>query len=119
MNIHEYQAKGFLNKYGIPVPEGYPAENVEEVKEIMDLHFPDGKVVVKAQIHSGGRGKAGGVILANTKEEAIEAARKLFGKTLVTKQTGPQGKLVRKVYIEKQSQIEREIYLSLLIENKV
>ena len=119
MNIHEYQAKQMMDRYGIPVPEGYPADNIEEVEQIMDLHFPDGKVVVKAQIHSGGRGKAGGIILANTKEEAIEAARKLFGKTLVTKQTGPQGKLVRKVYIEKQSQIEREIYLSLLIDTNV
>ncbi|MBQ1534599.1 MAG: ADP-forming succinate--CoA ligase subunit beta [Erysipelotrichaceae bacterium] len=119
MNIHEYQAKQMMDRYGIPVPEGYPADNIEEVEQIMDLHFPDGKIVVKAQIHSGGRGKAGGVILANTKEEAIEAARKLFGKTLVTKQTGPQGKLVRKVYIEKQSQIEREIYLSLLIDTNV
>ena len=119
MNIHEYQAKQMMDRYGIPIPEGYPADNIEEVEQIMDLHFPDGKVVVKAQIHSGGRGKAGGVILANTKEEAIEAARKLFGKVLVTKQTGPQGKLVRKVYIEKQSMIEREIYLSLLIDTNV
>ena len=119
MNIHEYQAKQFLNRYGIPVPEGYPADSVEEVGQIMDLHFPESKVVVKAQIHSGGRGKAGGVLLANSKEEALEAAKNLFDKVLVTKQTGPQGKLVRKVYIEKQSQIEREIYLSLLIDTNV
>ena len=119
MNIHEYQAKQLMDRYGIPVPEGYPADDIEEVKRIMDLRFPDGKVVVKAQIHSGGRGKAGGVLLANSKEETIEAAGKLFGKVLVTRQTGPQGKLVRKVYIEKQSQIEKEIYLSLLIDTNV
>ena len=119
MNIHEYQAKQLLNKYGVPIPEGYPADSIEEVGQIMDLHFPDGRVVVKAQIHSGGRGKAGGVVLANSKEEALEAAEKLFGRVLVTRQTGPQGKLVRKVYIEKQSQIEREIYLSLLIDTSL
>lgn len=116
MNLHEYQAKQFLKQYSIPVPEGYLANNIDEVKEIMNKYFPDGKAVLKAQIHSGGRGKAGGVLLSNSVDEAIEKANELFGKVLVTKQTGPEGKLVRKIYIEKQSNIEREIYLSLLID---
>ena len=105
MNLHEYQAKQFLKQYSIPVPEGYLANNIDEVKEIMNKYFPDGKAVLKAQIHSGGRGKAGGVLLSNSVDEAIEKANELFGKVLVTKQTGPEGKLVRKIYIEKQSYI--------------
>ena len=116
MNLHEYQAKQFLNKYSIPVPEGYLANNLDEVKDIMEKYFSDDKVVLKAQIHSGGRGKAGGVLLGNNYDEVIENSKALFGKILVTKQTGPAGKLVRKVYIEKQSNIEKEIYLSLLID---
>ncbi len=116
MNLHEYQAKQFLKQYNIIVPEGYLANNIDEVKDIMNKYFPDGKAVLKAQIHSGGRGKAGGVLLSNSIYEAIEKANELFGKVLVTKQTGPEGKLVRKIYIEKQSNIEREIYLSLLID---
>jgi len=116
MNLHEYQAKQFFRKYGILTPEGYCANNAKEVESILDTYFPDGKVVVKAQIHSGGRGKAGGVLLADNKQEALEKAESLFGKVLVTKQTGSKGKLVRKVYLEKQSSIECEMYLSLLID---
>lgn len=116
MNIHEYQAKQFFRKYGIEVPEGYCAENESELKSILDTHFPDGKVVIKAQIHSGGRGKAGGVLIADDYQDALDKAKSLFGKLLVTKQTGPQGKTVRKVYLEKPSNIEKEMYLSLLID---
>ena len=116
MNLHEYQAKQFFRNYGISVPEGYLANNIEEVKEVLEKHYPDGKCVIKAQIHSGGRGKAGGVLLSNSKEDAIEKANSLFGKVLVTKQTGAKGKLVRKLYLERPSNIEKEIYLSLLID---
>ncbi len=119
MNIHEYQAKQFLKRYGIAVPEGYPAFDIKEVEEILNKHFPDGKAVLKAQIHSGGRGKAGGVLLSQNKGDALKKAASLFGKTLVTKQTGPKGKLVRKIYLEKPSQIDREMYLSLLIDTNI
>ena len=119
MNIHEYQAKQLFKDYDIPVPEGYPAFDLAEVGRIMEERFPEGKVVVKAQVQTGGRGKAGGILLADTKEEAVTAAAKLFGKTLYTKQSGPEGKLVRKLYIEKQTPHEKEYYLSLLIDNRL
>ena len=118
MNIHEYQAKQLFKEYDIPVLEGYPAFSVEDVEKIMDQHFKDG-VVLKAQIHSGGRGKAGGILLANSKDEAIEKAKELFGKVLVTKQTGPEGKVIRKLYLEQTAKHDEEYYLSLLIDNKV
>ena len=116
MNIHEYQAKALFRKYGIPVPEGYPAFDLKEAGAVLDEHFPDGKVVLKAQVHSGGRGKAGGILLSDSREDALEKAGKLFGMKLVTKQTGPEGKTVRKIYIERPSVIEEELYLSLLID---
>ena len=119
MNIHEYQAKQLFRDYDIPVPEGYPAFELKDVETIMDAHFPEGKVVVKAQVQSGGRGKAGGILLAEDKKEALSAAGQLLGKTLYTKQSGPEGKLVRKLYIEKQSPHEKEYYLSLLIDNRL
>ncbi|MBR5754860.1 MAG: succinate--CoA ligase subunit beta, partial [Erysipelotrichaceae bacterium] len=117
MNIHEYQAKQLFKEYDIPVLEGYPAFSVEDVEKIMDEHFPEG-AVLKAQIHSGGRGKAGGVLIANSKEEALKKANELFGKILVTKQTGPEGKLVRKIYLEQLAQHDEEYYLSLLVDTK-
>lgn len=116
MNLHEYQAKQFFKKYNIDVPEGFLANNLNEVKQIMEDHFLNDRVVLKAQIHSGGRGKAGGVLLADNCDDAINKAKELFGKKLVTKQTGPSGKIVKKIYIEKQSNIDREIYLSELID---
>lgn len=119
MNIHEYQAKQLFRDYGIPVPDGFPAFDLEDVRRIMDHEFPEGKVVVKAQVHSGGRGKAGGILLAEDSQEALKAAQELFGKTLYTKQSGPEGKTVRKLYIEKQTPHDREYYLSLLIDNKL
>ncbi|MBQ6559560.1 MAG: ADP-forming succinate--CoA ligase subunit beta [Erysipelotrichaceae bacterium] len=119
MNIHEYQAKQLFREYEIPVPEGYPAFDLKDVEYIMDERFPEGKVVVKAQVQTGGRGKAGGILLAETEEEAMNAAKQLFGKTLYTKQSGPDGKLVRKLYIEKQTPHEKEYYLSLLIDNRL
>ena len=116
MNIHEYQAKQLMAKYGIPVPIGYLANNIDEAKEIIENHFPDGKAVIKAQIHSGGRGKAGGVLISDSVDDCISKSESLFGKLLVTKQTGPKGKLVRKIYLEKPSKIDKEMYLSLLID---
>ncbi len=117
MNIHEYQAKQLFREYGIPVLEGYPAFDVEDVGRIMDEHFPRG-AVLKAQIHSGGRGKAGGVLVAADKEDALKKASSLFGKTLVTAQTGPEGRLVRKLYLEQPADHEEEYYLSLLVDTK-
>lgn len=116
MNLHEYQAKQFLKKYGIPVPEGWLANDVNETEAVLDEHFPNGKAVLKAQIHSGGRGKAGGVLISQNKEDALQKAESLFGKTLVTKQTGPKGKVVHKIYLEMPSSVEKEMYLSLLID---
>ena len=117
MNLHEYQAKDLFRKYGIPVPEGYAANDMAQTERIIDGHFPDGKAVLKAQIHSGGRGKAGGVLISEGKEDALEKASSLFGRILVTRQTGPSGKKVNRIYLEKPSRIERELYLSLLIDS--
>lgn len=117
MNIHEYQAKQLFREYGIPVLKGYPAFDVEDVEKIMDEHFDD-EVIIKAQIHSGGRGKAGGVKLAHGKDEAVEIAKELFGKLLVTKQTGVEGKIVKKLYLEATAEHEKEFYLSLLVDSK-
>ncbi len=114
MKIHEYQAKEIFKKFSIPVPEGRLANTVDEVKQaVNELGLP---IVIKAQIQAGGRGKAGGVKLAKTLEEAENIAQGLLGKTLVTHQTGPQGKIVRKVLIEKASDIKQEFYIGLTID---
>jgi succinyl-CoA synthetase beta subunit len=115
MNIHEYQAKAVLKAFGVPVPEGVPAFSVEEaVKGAREL---GGNIwVVKAQIHAGGRGKAGGVKVARSLEEVEREARTMLGKTLVTKQTGPKGKIVSRLYIEKGVAIGKEFYLSCLVD---
>ena len=113
MNIHEYQAKAVLREFGVAVPRGLPAFSVEEaVKAADDLDAP--VLVVKAQIHAGGRGKAGGVKVVKSKEEVRSEAGRLLGAVLVTHQTGPHGKEVRRLYIEEGSAIEQEIYLSAL-----
>jgi len=118
MNIHEYQAKQILAKYGVAVPKGKiaftPAEAEEAAREF--LAEGNGVCVVKAQIHAGGRGKAGGVKLAKSKDEAANIARELLGKTLVTHQTGPQGKEVKKVYVEEGCGIARELYLGFVVD---
>ena len=111
MKIHEYQAKERLGEYGVFVPEGKLAENAGEAYEAAKSF--GGRCVVKAQVHCGGRGKAGGVKLANSAEEAKEIADKMIGMTLVSKQTGPEGKLVRKVYVTETVDIRKEYYLSL------
>lgn len=118
MNIHEYQAKQILAKYGVTVPKGKiaftPAEADEASREF--LADPGSVCVVKAQIHAGGRGKAGGVKLAKSREEASAIAQELLGKVLVTHQTGPAGKEVKKVYVEEGCQIARELYLGLVVD---
>ncbi len=115
MNVHEYQAKEIFRQYGIPVPFGQVAFKPQEVDDLVAKL--KGKVlVVKAQIHAGGRGKAGGVKLAKSHEEAIKIAREMFGITLITHQTGPKGQKVRRVYIEEGSNIEKEYYLSLILD---
>ncbi|AZL15610.1 ADP-forming succinate--CoA ligase subunit beta [Rickettsiales endosymbiont of Stachyamoeba lipophora] len=115
MNIHEYQAKQILRKYDVPASKGVVLVNINEFdSKIGELNT--NLYVVKAQIHAGGRGKAGGVKLAKTKEEAKEFASKMFGMTLVTHQTGPEGQVVRKVYIEEGSDIAHEFYLSLVLD---
>jgi len=115
MKIHEYQAKELFRKYNVPVPEGKPVFSVEEAKEAAAGlgEFP---VVVKAQIHAGGRGKGGGVKLAHSMEEVEAIADEILGMTLVTHQTGPEGKLVGKLLVEAGQNIEKELYLSLLVD---
>ncbi|MEP2827441.1 ADP-forming succinate--CoA ligase subunit beta [Parvibaculum sp.] len=115
MNIHEYQAKAVLAKYGVPVPRGHAAFTPEEaVAKAKELGGP--VWVVKAQIHAGGRGKAGGVKVVKSVEDVEKEAKRLLGSTLVTHQTGPEGKEVHRLYIEEGSSIERELYLSVLVD---
>ena len=115
MNIHEHQAKQILKKYGAIVPEGVFALSVDElVKKAKSLNTQ--KYVLKAQIHAGGRGKAGGVKILDTIDELSKAAKELMGKTLVTHQTGPEGREVKRLYVEESSSIEKEFYLSCLVD---
>ena len=115
MNIHEFQAKQLLARYTIPVPRGRRADTVAEAVAIAnELAAPI--TVVKAQIHAGGRGKAGGVKLAKSRDQVEPLAREILGKTLVTPQTGPQGKVVKKLLIEEGVSIGHEFYLSLVVD---
>ncbi len=115
MNIHEYQAKALLREYGVPVPRGQVAYTPEEAEQA--ARELDGPVwVVKAQIHAGGRGKGGGVKLARSVEEVRQLAGEMLGMTLVTHQTGPQGRVVKRVYIEEGCDIARELYLGAVID---
>jgi succinyl-CoA synthetase beta subunit len=117
MNIHEFQAKQILSRFGVPVPKGQPAStSAEAAQAFSSLGAP--KAVVKAQIHAGGRGKAGGVKLVSSAAEAGEFAGKLLGKPLVTHQTGPQGRVVRRVYIEQASDVARELYVGMVVDRK-
>jgi succinyl-CoA synthetase beta subunit len=117
MNIHEYQAKAVLAKFGVPVPRGYPAMSVAEAaKGAKELGGP--VYVVKAQIHAGGRGKAGGVKVVKSIEDVEKEAKRLLGSTLVTHQTGPKGKVVNRLYIEEGSAIDKEFYLSMLVDRE-
>tara|TARA_B100000579_G_scaffold419538_1_gene418244 strand:- start:38 stop:1198 length:1161 start_codon:yes stop_codon:yes gene_type:complete len=115
MNIHEHQAKKILQKYGAVVPKGIYALSVEElVEKAKSLNTE--KFILKAQIHAGGRGKAGGVKVLNNLNELKIAAKELLGKTLITHQTGPEGRVVKRLYVEESSNIEKEYYLSCLID---
>jgi succinyl-CoA synthetase beta subunit len=117
MNIHEYQAKAVLREFGVPVPRGHAAFSVDEaVKAATDLGSP--VVVVKAQIHAGGRGKAGGVKVVKSTDDVRKEAQRLLGSVLVTHQTGPHGKQVNRLYIEEGSAIDRELYLSALVDRE-
>ncbi|NPA53959.1 MAG: ADP-forming succinate--CoA ligase subunit beta [Aquificae bacterium] len=115
MKVHEHQAKEIFRKYGLPVPEGYPAFTVEEAVEAAQQigRFP---VVVKAQIHAGGRGKAGGVKLAHNLDEVQKYAAELLGKRLVTFQTGPEGLPVSRIYIEEGTNIDKEYYVAITLD---
>ena len=114
MNIHEFQAKDLLRRYGVPVPYGKVAFTPQEAK--VAAAELGGRCVVKAQIHAGGRGKAGGVKLATSPEEAESAAKELLGKKLVTHQTGPEGREVRQVLVEQSVNVERELYLGMVLD---
>jgi len=118
MNIHEYQAKEIFRRFGVPVADGGVAFTPEEAEKIARGLKAD-VIAVKSQIHAGGRGKAGGIKLVKTAEEAAKAARELIGKVLVTHQTGPRGKEVRKVLVEAGSTPKRELYLSILIDRSI
>ncbi|MCE3237883.1 MAG: sucC [Gammaproteobacteria bacterium] len=115
MNLHEYQAKQLLAKYGLPVPYGQVARNAEEALTIADT-FPVKRWVVKAQVHAGGRGKAGGVKVVSTKEEISDFAKNLLGKRLVTYQTNAEGQPVHQLLIEEPSDIAKELYLGAVID---
>ncbi len=115
MKIHEYQAKQILKSFGASVPESKITFSADQVKDAVDL-LGGGTVVVKAQIHAGGRGKAGGVKVVKTSEEAVKAAQSMFGKKLITHQTGPEGKEVKRVLIEKGVGIKKELYLGMVVD---
>ncbi len=118
MNIHEYQAKNLLKKFGIAVPEGHAAFSVNEAVEAAKLLEAAGNkvFVVKAQIHAGGRGKGGGVKVVKSVEEVKEKASQILGMTLITHQTGPEGRLVKRLYVEAGSNIKKEYYLSAVVD---
>src|SRR6202140_3469328 len=118
MKIHEYQAKAILKKYGVAVPRGEMVENRDQAEAAAKNLFGGGAsgVVVKAQIHAGGRGKGGGVKIAKSVEEAAALAGKILGMTLLTHQTGPEGRVVRRLLIEETLPIEKELYLGIVID---
>jgi succinyl-CoA synthetase beta subunit len=117
MNIHEFQAKQILSRFGVPVPKGQSATTAAEAAQAFSV-LGTSKVVVKAQIHAGGRGKAGGVKLVTSAAEASEFAGKLLGKPLITHQTSPQGRIVRRVYVEQASEVARELYVGMVVDRK-
>ena len=115
MNIHEHQAKQILKEFGIEVPNGVFALSVEDLIK-KAKHLNTEKYVLKAQIHAGGRGKAGGIKILNNIDELTKASKELLGKKLITPQTGPEGKEVKRLYVEESSNIEKEFYLSCLVD---
>ena len=117
MKVHEYQAKEILRHYGVPTPRGEVVDTPDEARVVAKQL--GGRVVVKAQIHAGGRGKGGGVKLAKDPDEAAEITKKMLGMTLVTHQTGPEGRVVRKVLIEQALNIDKELYLGITLDRKI
>jgi succinyl-CoA synthetase beta subunit len=117
MKVHEYQAKEILRRYGVPTPRGVVVDNPEEARQA--ARELGGRVVVKAQIHAGGRGKGGGVKLAKDPDEAAELTRKMIGMTLITHQTGPEGRVVGKVLIEEALNIDKELYLGITLDRRL
>ena len=117
MNIHEHQAKEILKSYGAPVSKGVVIFSINDIKEKISL-LKSNTFVLKAQIHAGGRGKAGGVKLIKNFDELVIEAKKMMGKVLVTHQTGPEGKKVKRLYVEEASEISKEFYLSCLIDRE-
>ena len=115
MNIHEHQAKEILKKFGIKIPNGIAIFSLEEIDKKFKI-FKTNKIVLKAQIHAGGRGKAGGIKIVNNFDELKKEARDLFGKKLITHQTGPQGREVKRLYLEETCNIKKEFYLSCLVD---
>jgi len=117
MKVHEYQAKELFARYGVPVPSGRVAASADEAAAVAaDLGTP---VAVKAQIHAGGRGKGGGIKLADTPDQARQAADQIIGMQLVTHQTGPEGRLVNRVLVEEQLNVDRERYLGIVLDNSI
>jgi succinyl-CoA synthetase beta subunit len=117
MKIHEYQAKEILRRYKVPTPRGEPAFNVDEAFQA--AHRLGGRVVVKAQIHAGGRGRGGGVKIAQSADEAREIASQILGMRLVTHQTGPEGRIVERLLVEETLPIERELYLGVVLDRSI
>jgi succinyl-CoA synthetase beta subunit len=115
MNIHEFQAKEILKRFGVAVPQGIVATTAEEAKAAAQ-QLGGGVAVVKAQIHAGGRGKGGGVKVVKSPEEAADRARQMLGRNLVTHQTGPEGRQVRRVLVEQGLEIQRELYLAMVLD---
>ena len=115
MNIHEHQAKDLLKEFGAPIPKGVVIYNVSELNEKIKS-LDTSSLVIKAQIHAGGRGKAGGIKLTKNKEDLIKEATNMFGKTLINNQTGPKGKKVQRIFIEQATKINKEFYLSCLVD---
>src|ERR1700744_4597726 len=118
MKIHEYQAKEILAKYGVPIPRGEVANTPEEASAVARKLMAEGAsgVVVKAQIHAGGRGKGGGGKVAKTREDAEEHVKNILGMQLITHQTGPQGQKVQRLLIEETAAIDRELYLGIVLD---
>ena len=114
MKIHEFQAKEILKTYGVPIPRGEVARTPAKAKKIAEKL--GGKIVIKAQIHAGGRGKGGGVKVVDTPEEAYQAAKKIIKMNLVTHQTGPEGRKVKQVLVEEGLEILKELYLGIVVD---
>ena len=117
MNIHEHQAKEILKEYGAPVSNGVVILSLDQIKEKIS-QLNSGQFVLKAQIHAGGRGKAGGVKLIKNVNDLEMEAKKMMGKVLITHQTGPEGREIKRLYIEEASDIDRELYLSCLVDRE-